>query len=273
MMKLLVQGDDFGFTRGTTFGGVDCIDFGVLRNTGLFANMPSAKLAVSYMADRPQVCFGIDFNIVTGPSVSDPSSVPDLVDESGEFIRSNVRIHDPRWQSEAGRREMFPLEQVRRELWAQYNRFVELTGKKPGYLHAHSISSEPYEETIHEISAATGIPYSFDVIQKFHIVSAWDKVDPMADKASGKKVFDPTAQLSKDSFSINVADVSDYLLSHEYAMVLGHPGYVDADLMGRTSLSLERMRDAEMMMSQQFKDWIREHHVQLITYRDLVEEE
>ena len=154
-----------------------------------------------------------------------------------------------------------------------YNRFVELTGKKPGYLHAHSISSEPYEETIHEISAATGIPYSFDVIQKFHIVSAWDKVDPMADKASGKKVFDPTAQLSKDSFSINVADVSDYLLSHEYAMVLGHPGYVDADLMGRTSLSLERMRDAEMMMSQQFKDWIRDHHVQLITYRDLVEEE
>ncbi|MBQ1775470.1 MAG: ChbG/HpnK family deacetylase, partial [Erysipelotrichaceae bacterium] len=42
MTKILFQGDDFGFTRGVTLGIVDSIDRGVLRNTGLFANMPSA---------------------------------------------------------------------------------------------------------------------------------------------------------------------------------------------------------------------------------------
>ena len=63
MKKLLVQGDDFGFTKGVTYGIVDAIDNGILRNTGLFANMPSATLAVSFMKDRPHVCFGIDFNI------------------------------------------------------------------------------------------------------------------------------------------------------------------------------------------------------------------
>ena len=267
-MKLLVEGDDFGFTRGVTFGAVDCIDFGVLRNTGLFANMPAAKLAVSFMADRPQVCFGIDFNIVTGPSVSDPALVKDLVDETGEFIRSNVRIHDSRWGSEEGRREMFPKGQVRRELWAQYNRFVEMTGKKPGYLHAHSISSEPYEETIHEISAATGVPYSADMIQKYDIVSAWGRAPMEAGKAK-KKSFDPAAQVSKDSFQVNVGDVSDYLLSHEYAMVLVHPGYVDADLVSHSSLSIERLRDAEMLMGEQLRNWIRDHNVELISYYDL----
>ena len=55
MSKLLTQGDDFGFTRGVTLGIVDSIDRGVLRNTGLFTNMPSAEFAVSFMADRPQV--------------------------------------------------------------------------------------------------------------------------------------------------------------------------------------------------------------------------
>ena len=39
-MKLLVQGDDYGFTKGVTYGILDAIDNGVLRNTGLFANMP-----------------------------------------------------------------------------------------------------------------------------------------------------------------------------------------------------------------------------------------
>ena len=63
-MKLLVQGDDFGFTRGVTLGIVDSIDRGILRNTGLFANMPAAEFAVSFMKDRPHVCFGIDFNFV-----------------------------------------------------------------------------------------------------------------------------------------------------------------------------------------------------------------
>ena len=45
MTKLLIQGDDFGFTKGVTYGIADAIDCGVLRNTGLFANMPAAALA------------------------------------------------------------------------------------------------------------------------------------------------------------------------------------------------------------------------------------
>ena len=43
MTKILFQGDDFGFTRGVTLGIVDSIDRGVLRNTGLFANIWSMK--------------------------------------------------------------------------------------------------------------------------------------------------------------------------------------------------------------------------------------
>ena len=30
-MKLLVQGDDFGFTRGVTYGIIDFIDHGILE--------------------------------------------------------------------------------------------------------------------------------------------------------------------------------------------------------------------------------------------------
>ncbi|MBO5034165.1 MAG: ChbG/HpnK family deacetylase [Oscillospiraceae bacterium] len=77
-MKLLVQGDDYGFTKGVTYGILDAIDNGALRNTGMFPNMPLAPWAAEMWKakDRPQACLGIDFNIVSGPSTADPGSVP-----------------------------------------------------------------------------------------------------------------------------------------------------------------------------------------------------
>ena len=54
-MKLLVQGDDYGFTKGVTYGILDAIQNGVLRNTGLFTNMPEAVEAVELIKKYPYV--------------------------------------------------------------------------------------------------------------------------------------------------------------------------------------------------------------------------
>lgn len=135
-MKLLTQSDDYGFTRGVTCGILDAIENGVVRNTGLFVNMPESEHAASFIQDYPQVCFGIDFNIVSGDPVSDPELLPDLVDQDGHFIRSTVKMADPRF----GKEELWPYEQVLTELRAQLKHFVRLAGQPPEYLHGHSIS-------------------------------------------------------------------------------------------------------------------------------------
>jgi predicted glycoside hydrolase/deacetylase ChbG (UPF0249 family) len=261
-MKLLIQGDDFGFTRGVTYGIRDAIDLGVLRNTGLFTNMPSAELAVSFMKDRPQVCFGVDFNIVSGPSVSDPKDIPHLVDSDGNFIRSGVRQRDPMFATEKGRRAMFPYDEVYRELKNQYNKFIEMTGRKPGYLHAHSLMHENYMEAIRAISKETGIPFSMDLMENLHAAT---------EEFVGKsKVFDPEAQLASDPLKGFMAN-ADQFLSHDYGWLCRHPGYVDDDLIQLTTLSLERMKDAAMYMSDELKNWIDQNNVELITYYDLYE--
>ena len=265
-MKLLVQGDDFGFTTAVTYGIVDAIDHGILRNTGLFANEPTAELAVSFMKDRPQVCFGIDFNIVRGEPVSDPKDVPHLVDENGQFIRSGVRIHDPRWQTEKGRKEMFPYDETYREIRAQYDRFIELAGKKPGYLHGHSLQHENYNAAIRALSKETGIPYSHDIQEKYGFFGF--RSLKTSDKASKNKVFDPMDQLNKNPLKI-VQDNADLLLSKEYVCLGGHPGFVDAKLLDSTTLSLERIRDHEMDTSEWIKNWVKENNIKLITYYDL----
>lgn len=271
MKKLLVQGDDFGFTKAVTYGIIDAIDNGVLRNTGLFANMPAAQLAASLMKERPQVCFGIDFNIVSGPSVSDPHTIPHLVDDQGQFIRSKDRIKDPRFQTEAGRREMFPFEETYREIRAQYDRFLELTGQKPGYLHGHSLQHENYTEAILRLSEETGVPYSQQIKASFEFKSLFDlrRVEHK-DPAKTKKVFDPLAQLHKNPWQ-DVLTHEAYLLSGDYIEIGGHPGFVDDELMNLTTLSLERIKDHAMMTSVEMFQWIEKHEIELITYYDLVE--
>lgn len=269
-MKLLVQGDDYGFTKAVTYGLLDAIDNGILRNTGLFANMPIVEWACSEMPARPQACFGIDFNMVSGPSVVEPKEISHLVDDNGEFIRSGVRIRDPRFQTEQGRREMFPYDETYRELRAQYDRFVELTGKKPGYLHGHSISHEHYREAIKKISEDEGIPYSHDIQEKYGFKSMMEikRAKGEVSLASQKKMFDPMDQINKNPLK-DVLDNWDYLLQQEYVAIGGHPGWVDAELLSLTTLSLERMRDHEMVTSKELMRRIKEDGVELITYYDL----
>ena len=274
-MKLLVQGDDYGFTKAVTLGIIEGIDNGILRNTGMFTNMPAAVLAAELMKGREdKACFGIDFNLVSGPSVTDPKEIPHLVDENGEFIRSGVRIRDPRWQSEEGRREMFPYEEVEKEIYNQYNRFIELTGRKPGYLHGHSISYETYREAISKLSKETGIPYSQDIQQEFGFRGFRDfkkRPDAPTANASTSKQFDAVAQINKNTLA-DVLYNKDIILASEYACIGGHPGYIDAELIGLTSLSLERCRDLEMITSKEMKQFVEENNIQLITYYDLVKE-
>jgi Uncharacterized protein conserved in bacteria len=261
-MKLLVQGDDFGFTRAVTLGIVDSIDRGILRNTGLFTNMPATEFAVSFIKDRPQACFGIDFNIVSGRSVAPASEIPSLVDENGEFIRSTVRIKDPRFATEEGRRAMFPYDEVYREIRAQYDRYVELVGTKPGYLHGHSLGHEHYHEAILQVAEESGVPYSGVTREKFDFAGFPRPSGPP------KKEFNPIEQLEKNAVQ-RVLENSDYFLSHEYVVIVGHPGYIDDELLQLTTLSLERCKDAEMCMSPKILKWVEDNNIELITYYDL----
>ena len=265
-MKLLVQGDDYGFTKGVTFGILDAADNGILTCTGLFANAPYAEFAVKEMAKRPHVCLGIDFNIVSGTPISEPQEIPHLVDGNGDFTRSGVYVKNPLYQSEEGRRTLFPYDEVYRELRAQYDKFVELAKKKPGYLHGHSIMPEPYNEAMQQIAEEEGIGIGMDMQAKWGFVNKMKLENK--ELSFMKKEFNPLAQLEKDPEKDFFA-LADRFLEYEYVSIGGHPGFVDNELMGLTTLSLERMKDHAFYTSKAMKQWIKDHHVELISYYDL----
>ena len=265
-MKLLVQASDYGFTRASTYGVIDSIDLGLVRNTGLFVNMPTAKFAIDLLKTRTNVCLGLDFNITNGPCVSNPQKIPHLVDKEGNFIRSSVRVKDPRFQTEEGRREMFPYQECLLEMNAQYQLFLKLTGKRPGYLHDHSLSHENYTDTIRQLSKEYRVPYSRDIQEKYHFGSLGKKMYPEA--FAMNKEIDYEKQIAKNPEKIFWENINE-VMQYEYFILSGHAAYIDADLLELSSCSIERCKDAALCMSPRLKKWIEEYQIELITYNDL----
>ncbi|MDO4378142.1 MAG: ChbG/HpnK family deacetylase [Erysipelotrichia bacterium] len=267
-MKLLVQADDYGFTKGVTYGIIEGIDNGIITCSGLFANMEIAPWAAQFIKERKDFCFGIDFNLVAGPSVSAKEDIPHLVDENGRFIRSSARVRDPRWQSPQGQAELFPYNEVYKETRAQYDRFVELTGRKPGYLQGHSISTDTIIKAIKQVAQEENLPCAMDYFDKAFVTFMLPDDEDDEYNASVSKTFNAEAQLKKNPLR-KFLKHKDEILQHDLAIAGGHPGYVDADLLSLTSLSLERCRDLEFVTSPLMKEFIKENNVELVDYYDL----
>lgn len=265
-MRMLVQGDDFGITKSVTYGILDGIDNGVITATGMFTNMDIAEWVARFVKERPNFCFGIDFNLVCGKPVSNPLSIPNLVDDKGWFIRSSERVSHPKWKTKEGQSELMPYEEIRKEIYAQYNRFIELTGRKPAYINGHSIITYEMYVIMKELSQNEKIPFSFDYMQKFFTnFSLLAKND---NESANSKEFKMLNQYNKNPLQVLIDNKAE-LLKHENIFIGGHPGYIDADLFELSTLSIERCRDLEMMTSDWIKDFIKDNAIELIDYYDI----
>jgi hypothetical protein len=242
---------------------------GILTCTGLFVNMPSSEFAARQIPLHPDICFGIDFNITSGYCVADPARIPHLVDEKGEFIRSKVKYEDPRFATGEGRAEMWPKEEVMTELEAQFEKYIELVGKKPEYVHTHSLGRTvpTYTESVSEIGKKYGVPMAAEMREKVGFADLHKRLWSSYGKTP-KKEFNMEKQLNKNTL-LDTVTYRDELLNYEYAALDGHPAYVDAELIELSTVSIERCKDLQMMLSDDMKQWIEENHVELISYRDI----
>lgn len=265
-MRLLFQSDDFGITEAVTLGIVKGIEEGLIRNTGLFTNMPSSAFAAEFIPKLPQCCFGIDINLVGGKPLSDPSTVKSLVDENGNFITSIRRFKENKLVNSEMMNTVFEEDpyvyaDVIVEMEAQINRYIELVGAKPEYLHPHSLITPNIFKAMEELGAKYDIPLSSHKWQStnFTFVPANWNIKP---------VFDIDKQRDTDVAKLTLESLKS-VAGNENLMIICHAGYVDADLLGVSSYSLIRARDLEMAISPELIKYVEDNNIELITYRDL----
>lgn len=85
--RLIVNGDDFGMSRGITEGIILAARYGFLTSASLMVNMPAAEYAVERAAKKaPALGLGVHLNICQGRPVMPPRDVASLVEANGEFL-------------------------------------------------------------------------------------------------------------------------------------------------------------------------------------------
>jgi predicted glycoside hydrolase/deacetylase ChbG (UPF0249 family) len=139
---LVVNADDFGFTRDVNAGIVEAYRCGIVRSTTLMANGAAFDDAVRLARDNPGLDIGCHLVLVGGRSLlRDGTPLPASVAQLARAVGlGRIRIHD--------------------ELWAQVRRILD-AGLWPTHLdtHKHTHLLPPVLDAVARLSVEFGIPW------------------------------------------------------------------------------------------------------------------
>jgi predicted glycoside hydrolase/deacetylase ChbG (UPF0249 family) len=205
-----------------------------------------------------QIAFGIDLNASTGPSILGHDQVPNLCHDNGEFYTSK---ENRALDTEENNHDHLNYDQVYAEFDAQIQKYIQLIGKVPDYIHNHAYGTETTAEASRALAKKYHRPLTGSVMRQLNLKAA----------GMGWYIFgSPEQQLQEDPIFYITSD-HDHLLDSEYGYIISHCGYADADLFKLSSFNTCRVKDLECMTSDAVKNWIKENHIELISFKDIPE--
>ena len=156
----------------------------------------------------------------------------------------------------------FNYEQILIETENQVKKFIDLMGRKPAYIHSHSISTP------------NTVKASLEVAKKYDLIST--RID-RNDKHVYQMPVDWTPKLFpvEDQFKVDVKtkliETLKKSLDHEIGYYVCHCGYVDDSLLSETSYTIIRCKDLASATSKELIDFLKENNIQIITHTELAE--
>lgn len=261
MKRLVVNADDFGFTRDVNQGIVEAHRNGILTATTLMATGAAVDDAVRLARENPSLDIGVHLVLVGEPPF--PPSVAQLI---RAVALGRIRIYD--------------------ELIAQVRRVLD-AGLRPTHLdtHKHTHLLPPVLDAVARIAEECKIPWvrrPFDVPMKYHGV-------PWARRATSRALGGLRGRFSRilaqhgcrstDHFA--GFQITGRYTSADLARLIGalppgstefmcHPGVCTAELRSaRTRLKDSRERELRALTSPEVRAALAQHGVELASYRDL----
>lgn len=130
MLKLIVNGDDFGLTEGMNQGILKSYKSGILRSTSIMAVGDNFDDAVKIANENPKLDVGIHLTLVGGTPVLEKHKIPNLVNQDGKFYPNYASF------SLAIISHKISLDQIRAELTAQIEKVLK-TGLRLSHIDSH----------------------------------------------------------------------------------------------------------------------------------------
>ncbi|PHA01295.1 chitin disaccharide deacetylase [Bacillus pseudomycoides] len=220
MIRLIVNADDFGLTRGVNYGIIDAHVNGLVNSTTMMMNMPGVEHAVQLAKEYKTLGVGVHLVLTEGkPLLSD---VPSLIKEDGSFHSQH-----------AIRKENIDPHDAEREWTAQIDKFLSY-GLTPTHLDSH-----------HHVHA---LPILHDVLkrlaEKYKISARRLKLDRAVSPFSDVFLRNFYGGGVTDDYFTNL---KERVRDGTTVEVMVHPGYVDAELMKCSSYAMKRIEELRIL--------------------------
>ena len=253
-MRLIINSDDFGYSRAHNYGILDCFLEGVLTATTLMNNVPGTTHAYQLAQQHPELDVGIHFVLTHGRPLTPASQIPSLVTASGEFLS-----YDALQQAELNPEEIYL------EWSAQLNRQLAA-----GCVPSHGDSHHHVHMLPEIFPIFCRLATEQQLAIRFHA-----ELLPLALQEEYRELSRhlPQAELFLADFfdeTVSVAYFEGLPFTQDLTVeVMAHPAYLDQRLLTTSSYQQQRTIEAEVLQSASLKALLAQHDVALITFKDL----
>lgn len=127
--RLIVNADDFGWSRGITDGILKAHHDGIVTSTSTMVNRPASEYALAQMPSAPRLSVGIHLTLSDGGPVLRATEVPTLVNGEGRFYSGAEVLRRLR-------KRMFSSQEIEAEFRAQI-RWMKDRGVTPTHADSH----------------------------------------------------------------------------------------------------------------------------------------
>lgn len=224
MIKLIVNADDFGYSRGVNFGIIDSHMRGIVNSSTMMMNMPGTGHAIELAKEYPSLQVGIHLVLTCGkPLLQDVHS---LVDENGHF----KKLKQIREKND------IVLDELEREWTAQIERFLA-SGLIPTHFDSH-----------HHVH---GINEFYPVVQR---LSEKYKLPVRKTKNELKGIKPFTDLFFSDFYGDSAredyfAQLGARVEDGQLVEIMCHPAYLDSAVMNGSSYNIYRTVETSILTS------------------------
>ena len=254
-VKLLIRGDDMGKNYGRTLGFFKSYKDGVLTSASIMATSVYFMESVKFCNENPGLATGVHSVILDGTQrpVLSPREVPSIVDPRGFFWDTNQ-------QFEAANPK---FEEIDKEIRAQVAKARD-AGLKFVYVDNHR-GGAIVDEVISQICKEQKLIYGRDYEGKLYgykrISLLKGEKFPSQELPDGGRAYYAAPALTEEEKNTFFNNLS--ALKPGKWITVVHPGWADPN----------RASTTELMCSPKTKEIIRRKNIQLVSYRDLWNEE
>ena len=249
-MKVIMNADDFGFSKGVNLGICEAFMRGVVSSTSLMVNMPGFEHAVELMRTYPNA-LNVGIHLVTSVEYSIVKGLKTVTDENGHFYHDHDKIKN------------IDLEELKQEYEAQLQKFLA-TGFKPTHIDFHwcyypvQLEAAMYLSKKYDIPVRAETKEIEDLLEKHHIIH--------------------NRNMQHNFYQMDASQTPEMLISQlQYCLDQGydlcsfelHPAYVDQDVFNLSSYNYQRAKEFYVLTHPDVVKFFKDNNIERISFADL----